>query len=76
MYHKNPMYWDREACTNSADPDQALQNTASDLGLYCLPLSQQFLDALQVVKWTCSKFRISMVRSYGIPVLWENMVFL
>ena len=29
---------------NSVDPGQMLQNAASDLGLNCLPLIQQFLD--------------------------------
>ena len=33
-----------KACANSVDPDQISQNTASDLGLNCLPLIQPFLD--------------------------------
>ena len=41
-YHKNPKYWDRQACANSVDPDQMPQNAASDQGLHCLPLVQQY----------------------------------
>ena len=45
------MYLDRQTLANSIDPDQMLQNAASDLGLYCLQLIQQlFLD-----KSTCIK---------------------
>ena len=36
-------YWDRQAWANSEDPDQNPQNAASDHGLHCLPLFQQFL---------------------------------
>ena len=42
-YHNNPKYWDRQAWANSVDPDQMLQNAASDQGLHCLPLN--LLDA-------------------------------
>ena len=38
------MYLDRQACTNSVDPDEMLQKLASHQGLYCLSLIQQFLD--------------------------------
>ena len=38
---------DRPAQT--ADPDQILQNAASDLGLHCLSVLQQFVDALTVI---------------------------
>ena len=38
-----PKYWDRRACADSVDPDQMPQNAASDQGLHCLPLIQQFL---------------------------------
>ena len=37
-------YLDKQACTNSVDPDEMLQHTASHQGLLCLPLIQQFLD--------------------------------
>ena len=37
-YLNNPKYWDRQAWANSVDPDQMLQNAASDQGLQCLPL--------------------------------------
>ena len=36
----------------TVDPDQTSQNAASDQGLYCLPLTQQFYTHSQVVKWT------------------------
>ena len=39
-------FWDRQAWVNSVDPDQKLMNLASDQGLHCLPLIQQFLDML------------------------------
>ena len=32
-YRKNPKYWDRQAFTNSVDPDQTPQKAASDQGL-------------------------------------------
>ena len=35
------MYEDRQVWANSVDPDQMLQNAASDLGLHGLPLIQQ-----------------------------------
>ena len=41
-YYNNPKYWDRHAWTNSVDPDQMLQNAASDQGLHCLLLIQQY----------------------------------
>ena len=40
----DPKYWDRQVCANSDDPYQKLQNAASDQGLHCLPLIQQFID--------------------------------
>ena len=42
MYRNNPKCWDRQAWANSVDPDQMLQNAASDLGLHCLPLIQHY----------------------------------
>ena len=36
------MYSDRQTLANSEDPDQTTQNAASDQGLHCLPLIQQF----------------------------------
>ena len=41
-YHNNPKYWDRQACINSVDPDQMLQNAVSDQGPHWLPLIQHF----------------------------------
>ena len=39
MYRNNLKYWD---CVNSVDPDQMLQNVASDQGLHCLLYIQQY----------------------------------
>ena len=39
----NPKYWDRQTRANSIDPDQMLQDAASDHGLYCLTLIQQLI---------------------------------
>ena len=36
-YHDTSKCWDWQARANSVDPDQMLQNAASDLGLHCLP---------------------------------------
>ena len=36
-------YLDRQTLANSVDSDQMTQNVASDQGLHCLPLIQQFL---------------------------------
>ena len=41
-YHNDPKYWDTHAQANSVDPDQTLQNAASDQGLHCLPLIQHY----------------------------------
>ena len=38
------IYWDIHTNANSVDPDQTSQITASDQGLHCSPLIQQFLD--------------------------------
>ena len=35
-------YSDRQAWANSVDPDQTPQNAASDQGLHCLKIIQQF----------------------------------
>ena len=36
------MYLDRKSLTNSVGPDQMPQSAASDQGLHCLSLIQQF----------------------------------
>ena len=41
-YHIDPKYWARHAWANSVDPDQTPQSAASDQGLHCLPIIQQF----------------------------------
>ena len=45
----------RQVWANSADLDQTLQNAASDQGLHCLPLTQQFYTHSQVVQWDLLK---------------------
>ena len=62
VYCKNTEYWDRQALENIVDPDQMLQNAASDQGLQCLHqaicLTHQY-----VVEQTFINYRTSMVRS-------------
>ena len=41
-YLNNSKYWARQAFANSVDPDQMLQNVASDLGLQYLTLHTTF----------------------------------
>ena len=41
-YHIYPKYLDKQAWTNSVDPDQRLQNAASDQGLHCLPFIKEY----------------------------------
>ena len=53
--------WDAAECSISS-------------GLYCLPLYQQFLDIL-LGNCTCSNFRTSMVRCWGVGILTVNTVF-
>ena len=36
------MYLNRQAWANSVDPDQTLQNAASDQGLHCHPVLHTF----------------------------------
>ena len=62
------MYLDRQTIGNSVDPDQMLENAASDQGQHCLPLIQQFYTHSQAVKWTMKrstrigvKFRLNSV---------------
>ena len=43
QYRNNPKYWGRLAFANSVDPDQMLQNAASDQGLHYLPYIEQSL---------------------------------
>ena len=43
VYRNNPKFRDRQAWENSAEPDQTPLNVASDQGLHCLPLMQQYL---------------------------------
>ena len=52
---------------NSGYPDQMLHSAASDLGLHCLPVTLLGVSRLkwvkilhQVVKWSCSMFRIHL----------------
>ena len=58
-YHIYRKYLERRAWTNSIDPDQMLQNAASDLGLYCLSQIKQTHQ--KAVKWTWSNFWTRMV---------------
>ena len=53
-----------QTLANSVDPDQ---NAASDQGLHCLPLIQQFYTHSQAVKWTWKKERY-MVKSNGVNI--------
>ena len=55
-YHIYPKYLDRQAKSNSVGPVEMLQNSASDQGLYCLPLFQELLDASQGSKMVIFKF--------------------
>ena len=41
--------------SNSVDPDQTLLSAASDLGLYCSPMSQ---------KWDCRLIRVKMTGGF------------
>ena len=43
------------------ETDQKLQNAASDQGLDCFQSSSNSWTCQQVVKWTCSNFRTSVV---------------
>ena len=52
-----------------------LRNKASDQGLHCLPLIQQFYTHQQAVKWTCSNFRTSILRS-EVRILRVNRVWI
>ena len=50
-----PLVFGQVAWASSVDLDQMPQTAASDKGLHCLPLIQQFLTDQQVVKFNCSK---------------------
>ena len=49
-YHFYPKYLDGQARADSVNPDQMLQNAASDQGFHCLLLIQQFLDKSAGIK--------------------------
>ena len=55
-YHIYQMYLERQAWANSVVPDEMLQNEASDQGLHCLPLIQQYLDTTLGSKFYLFKF--------------------
>ena len=42
MYRNNPKYCDKYTFANSVDPDQMMQNMASDQGLHCLAYIRQY----------------------------------
>ena len=72
IYHIYCIYLDRQTWANSEDPYEMPQNVAPHQGLHCLTLIQQFLDTTLEVNCTCSKFRITMLRSWGVPILRVN----
>ena len=61
-----PTFLDSQADENSADPDQTPRNAASDLGLHCLSLNQQFSDISLGSKLIWSDIRPGMVRSWDV----------
>ena len=42
VFDQITVFYTKTGLTNSTDPDQTPQNAASDPGLQCLPLIQQF----------------------------------
>ena len=65
-------YSNRQTWADSVDPDQTPRSAASDLGLHCLLFIQQFATHQFVIKWTCSKFRASILRSLIARILRLN----
>ena len=65
-------YSDRQAWSNSADPDQMPQNVASDLGLYCLLfiqlLTQHFLAKQQL------SIRNNRIMNQGVQIFQVSIV--
>ena len=55
-YCNNPKYWDRQAFVNSVDPDQMPQYAT----LFAIHTAI-FQTHQEVVEWTISNFRTSMV---------------
>ena len=79
--HIYSKYWDRPAWENSIDPDQTLQNAASDQGLtlFSIPIPfpphhKQCYATSTDRKMDNFNFRTSTVRSYGVSILRVNMV--
>ena len=77
----------RQLSANRVDPDQTPHSAASDQGLHCLPpicilrhLIRVYtvchppnsLWPLNTVKWTCSDFRTSKIRSWNIQLFTVN----
>ena len=44
-------YWDRQTCANNVDLDQTPQKMASDQGLHCLPLIQEYFRRMKSFKF-------------------------
>ena len=77
IYRIYCMYSDRQAWANSIEPDETPQSTAPHQDLHCLPLtSSKFWTQHRVVSCTCSNFRTSMVRSWGVQILRVRSIFL
>ena len=53
-YQTNPKYWEKQACTNSVDPDQTPQNATCH---HCLPPIRQFLDISPGTQMDLLKFK-------------------
>ena len=59
---------------SSVDLEKTLQNVAFDQGLHFLYSFSSFETHQQGVKWTCSNFKRSMVKIYGVPIFRLNLV--
>ena len=60
-YHIYPEYLDRQALADSVDPDQMMQNMASDQGLNYLLLTQKSLGTLEGCNIDLLNFRTGQV---------------
>ena len=66
-YRTESTYSDRQAWANSAEPDQTQPNAASDQGLHCLPLTQQFKTHSQV-QWAIATTRAFVPKDVSIKM--------
>ena len=67
-YYIYPKYWDRQAWADCADPDQTIQNVASEQGIQSMQPIQQFLNTS-----SCSKMDAQILEQIQLRI-WVSLL--